>query len=204
MLFLHDSWLDRACHEHPFRWLSTAPGELCSLELAEALSKTFPMDGFVRIDKGERTDGKKYRNHSLPYTDATSLGLPAPWPEFIADLSSAGYRSGMARLLGQPIAARLEMRFVRHGPGDWLAPHVDGEDKLFSHVVHLSPEWRDEWGGHLEILDGDSYAVVASVVPDLGASVILNREPNSWHQVAKVSPVSPETRLTFLIHGLGE
>ncbi|MEU2065744.1 2OG-Fe(II) oxygenase family protein [Streptomyces anulatus] len=107
-------------------------------------------------------------------------------------------------MLDQPVARDLDIRLVRHESGDWLSPHTDREDKLFSHIIYFSTRWDAEWGGCLEILrSSDPADAVARVVPRLGASALLARSDESWHQVSPVTPVPGiPPRASLLVHGL--
>ncbi|MFC4856092.1 2OG-Fe(II) oxygenase family protein [Actinophytocola glycyrrhizae] len=205
MLVLADRWRTRRAGTHPYPWLATPPGELFGLDVAEELAATFPADGFVRKDAAHRVRGKTYRNFSRPVTgeqDGTGP-LPPRWTELLTDLRSPEYRAWVADVLGQEPADDVELRLVRHSPGDWLGPHTDREDKIFSHILYFNPGWRADWGGCLEILERSSAAAVAGrVVPELGASALLAQAPNSWHQVTAVSKASAESRRSLLVHGL--
>jgi len=124
------------------------------------------------------------------------------WPALLADLASPSYRTLVASLLGQPVAAQVELRFVQHAQGDWLDPHVDSADKLFSHIFYFADGWRPEWGGCLEILaSADPRDVAASIPPVTGQSVLMARTDNAWHQVTRVAPHAAATRSSLLVHG---
>jgi SM-20-related protein len=203
---LRPSWAQRPAQPEPYRWLATEPGELFAVGVAEELAECFPADGYTRLDTSSRARGKTYRNHSRVITaDAAShdrAALPERWRALISELSSGAYRATVAGLLDQEAAAALELRLVRHSGGDWLGPHTDREDKLFSHIVYFNPGWRAEWGGCLEVLTGESGTAAARIVPRLGASALLVQAPNSWHQVTAVAPGAARERRSLLIHGL--
>lgn len=204
MLVLGDRWQTLCAQERPYRWLSTAPGELFGTDVAAELAATFPATGFIRMDAAHRRNGKTYRNFSRPVANgAGDEPLPARWTDLLTDLCSTGYRQWVASVLDQELADRVELRLVRHAPGDWLGPHTDREDKLFSHILYFNPGWHEEWGGCLEILDGASpTAVVSRVVPELGASALLAQATNSWHQVTRVGAATAVSRRSLLVHGL--
>jgi hypothetical protein len=203
---LADQWAVPRAHEHPYRWLSTEPGELLPVEAAQELADTFPEDGYVRRDTSTRGSGKQYRNFSRTVVlpgDGPLARLPDPWLELVSELQAVAYRRRVARLLDQPVARGLEIRLVRHASGDWLGPHTDRGDKLFSHILYFNPGWQEEWGGCLEILEGADPATVAGrIVPRLGASALLAQADNSWHQVTKVSGSAARSRRSLLVHGL--
>lgn len=204
MQIVSDSWFRLRLQRQPYRWLATAPGEFCSLEDAGRLADTFPTEGFVRRNESERACGKRYSNFSRPLNWPEDEGaLGAEWRRLVADLLSPDYRDHVARILAQERAARLELRLVYHGSGDWLGPHTDRDDKLFSQIIYFNRGWSAAWGGCLQILrHNDPASVVATVAPELGASVLLARASNSWHQVTEVSPDAPAQRRSLLIHGL--
>ncbi|MFP5023493.1 2OG-Fe(II) oxygenase family protein [Pseudonocardia phyllosphaerae] len=122
----------------------------------------------------------------------------------MSDLMGSEYRKAIADYLQQPIAEALEIRLVRHKVGDWISPHTDRADKLFSHILYFNPTWQVEWGGCLQILrSSDPDSAVATVIPNLGASVLLARSPESWHQVTAVRGDAPvRERSSLLVHGL--
>lgn len=205
MLVLADRWRARRANAHPYPWLTTPPGELFGLDVAAELAATFPAEGFVRKDAADRVAGKTYRNFSRPVTGDPdgSERLPSRWAELLTDLRSPEYRAWVAAVLGQEPADDVELRLVRHAPGDWLGPHTDREDKVFSHIVYFNAGWQAGWGGCLEILDGPSAdAVAGRVVPELGASALLAQAPNSWHQVTQVGEAGAASRRSLLVHGL--
>ncbi len=206
MRVLSASWFNRNPRRDPFPWLATAPGEICESAIADQLAASFPDEGFVRIDAAGDGRGKTYRNYSRPLVECSEVQpgqLPGIWGDLLSDLTSAQYRTQIAILLGQPAARAIEARLVRHGHGDWLSPHTDRPDKVFSHILYFTPGWRADWGGCLEILSGsDPSSVVGQVVPELGASALMARTDNSWHQVAAVTAGDTPERRSLLIHGL--
>jgi hypothetical protein len=204
MQIVSDSWFRLRLQRRPYRWLATAPGEFCSLKDAGRLADTFPTEGFVLRNESGRACGKRYRNFSRPLNWPEDEGaLGAEWRQLVADLLSSDYRDHVAQVLGQERADELELRLVYHGSGDWLAPHTDRDDKLFSHIIYFNRGWSADWGGCFQILTHDDPAsVVATISPELGASVLLARADNSWHQVTEVSPDAPAQRRSLLIHGV--
>ena len=206
MPLLGDGWTRFRPQESPYRWLRTEPGQVLGVSAARRLAASFPAGSFVRTDASGRTGRKSYRNFSRQLAGpgaAADTRLPPLWQELVADLLADGYRRQVARLLDQPIAPGLEVRLVRHGEGDWLGPHTDGDDKLFSHIFYFTPGWRAEWGGCLQILGSpDPDDVVDQVVPRLGASALLARAGNSWHQVSAVAARPVPQRTSLLVHGL--
>ncbi|MFF3109036.1 2OG-Fe(II) oxygenase family protein [Kitasatospora sp. NPDC057904] len=207
MPVLAPDWTDTAaCRTTPYRWLATAPGRLYGEDTAAELAATFPQDDYVRLDATGAGRDKTYRNYSRPLLGPgrdVPAGLPALWRGLVVDLAGEPYRRQVAALLDQPVAAAVEIRLVRHADTDWLGPHTDRADKLFSHVLYFNPGWQVGWGGCLEILDGDDpTAVHDRVVPQLGASALLVRSDRSWHQVGAVTAGRGRERRSLVLHGL--
>lgn len=206
MPLINPAWTEAVASDRPFRWLSTEPGLLLDEATAARLAREFPTESFTRRESDRPDASKTYRNFSRalvgPDVRADAAPLPEIWQRLVTELLEDGYRDAVAKVLGQPPAARLEIRLARHGRTDWLSPHTDRPDKAFSHLVYFNPEWREEWGGCLQILgSADPADVVAQVVPRLGVSALFERSDSSWHQVGPVAAEAPSDRISLLIHG---
>ena len=199
---LRADWSAFAIRNWPFRWAFAAPGTLFDQATAQKLCRSFPTDGMIRRDASDRDTGKRYRNYSLPVGEGASLDmLPELWCKLFAELRAPAYRQRMAALLDQPMAGALELRLVRHGPDDWLGPHTDSHDKLFTMIIYLNEAWTADDGGALELLTAcDASAVAERVLPQLGAAVVLVPSDVSWHQVQPVRIRDRRHRQSLLIH----
>jgi len=205
MEILHWGWT-RPCNRHPYHWIATAPGELLETTTAEMLSESFPTTAFVRVQAGPDS-AKDYRNYSRPLTTpdgrlACMEGLSPSWRLLTEELCSLHYRRAVAEILGQAsIAKHVELRLVQHGVSDFLGPHTDRSDKLFSHIVYFNPGWNAQWGGDFEVLDAQ-FRVLARIQPECGASVLLGRSSSSWHRVVPVREAAARERRSLVVHGL--
>ncbi|MFE4333865.1 2OG-Fe(II) oxygenase family protein [Streptomyces sp. NPDC056831] len=199
MRILTPSWAGAEPVTHPYPWMVFPPGTALPHHLIGRLTSSFPKDCYSRRDASTRDGGKTYRNWSRP---AGSGELDSLWRDLLADLSSAAYRELVAAALDLPEAGDVELRFVRHARGDWLDPHVDSPDKVFSHIFYFAEQWQPDWGGHLEILgSADPGDVVASIPPLPGQSVLMARTDRAWHQVSRVANHVPISRASLLVHG---
>jgi hypothetical protein len=185
--------------------MQTRPGDLLDLATAQELLRQLPVAAFVRQAAGPGAQ-KSYRNFSRTIVSPDGTvddDLPPIWAELIGELIGPAYRADVARTLDLPPVDALEIRLVRHAPGDWLGPHTDRQDKIFSHVLYLNPQWDPAWGGCLQILgSADPHDVVATIAPELGASAVLVRAENSWHQVSRLAAAQTRERVSLLVHGL--
>ncbi len=196
-------------HETPFRW---AKGDgLLDEEAVQLLASSLPEEGFRQDER--RHGDKPYR---LRARVLTARGAPGPatedvlspaWVTFVQSLLAPSYREAVSDLTGVDLdASPLEITAWRYDADCWLAPHVDKEDKLLTHVLYLTPSWERGWGGTLLILNSADIDDVADTVEPLaGRSVVIVRSPRSWHAVSPVTAAAGSAaRLsvtaTFLVH----
>jgi hypothetical protein len=129
--------------------------------------------------------------------------LPSLFQDMVHELSSPSFLkflesvSGIKGLIPDPYLAGGGLH--SSGPGGILAPHADfhayGKLALFRRInvlVYLNQEWREEYGGCLELFrKGDSEAS-ASIVPEFGRMVMFITDDQSIHGFTK--PVAGEDR----------
>ncbi|MCH7935535.1 MAG: 2OG-Fe(II) oxygenase [Proteobacteria bacterium] len=72
--------------------------------------------------------------------------------------------------------------------GDFLKIHADfnWHDKLLLHrrvnaLFYLNEDWREEWGGHLELWDSEMTSAVQHISPDLNRLVVFSTSEHSHH-----------------------
>jgi hypothetical protein len=73
-------------------------------------------------------------------------------------------------------------------PGGWLDIHCDFNFaehlRLFRRInllIYLNAEWREEYGGHLELWDAEMSECVNKVLPVLNRAVVFNTTRHSYH-----------------------
>jgi len=55
-------------------------------------------------------------------------------------------------------------------------------------IVFVTPDWQEEWGGHLGLWSGNEKApneLVTEIAPMFGRAVLLDTTENSWHGVSR-------------------
>jgi hypothetical protein len=197
-----EDWAGLTLRHDPYPLAIIPPGHLIGSADAVALARTFPTEGMVRYDSSFRTTSKRYRNFSLPVPeDLSEYAFPDIWCRLFNGLRAPGYRKRMAQFLGQKPARQLELRLVRHGVEDWLSPHTDNPDKLFTHVFYFNMHWQESNGGWFEALYApDPDAVALRVLPRLGTSIVLCPSDTSWHQVRPVTGTAQTFRHSLVVH----
>ena len=119
--------------------------------------------------------------------------LPAA---MIHDLSSPAFLeflgavTGIPRLMPDPYLEGGGLHMS--GPRGVLTPHTDFHSylklKLYRRVnvlVYLTPEWRPEFGGCLELYEKGGATPVRSIVPTWGTCVVFRTDDRSVHGFSK-------------------
>lgn len=148
---------------------------------ARDLARTFPAD---RLAPSARSGSDKdYRLWTADLTDAGAL--PGPWGDFLGILGGDAHRDMLARLSGVDLSeTRVSLSIWEYRGGDFLAPHVDKEDKVLTQIVYVGESWSEGDGGRLLIQrTPDPDDVVSRLSPSLGATAVLVRSDDSWHSV---------------------
>lgn len=70
----------------------------------------------------------------------------------------------------------------------FLGVHVDFNwhkklqlDRKINMLIYLNDDWKEEWGGNLEIWNRDLTKRVKNIVPTFNRTVIFNTSEYSWH-----------------------
>jgi hypothetical protein len=117
------------------------------------------------------------------------------WPTtntLIDELNSPGFVRWLSHLTGIPDLVADPSLFAggihQTLRGGFLKIHADfnwhAEMRLYRRVnvlLYLNEEWRDEWGGQLELWHTDMSACGASIAPTLGRMVVFSTTDDSFH-----------------------
>ncbi|MGY1945873.1 2OG-Fe(II) oxygenase family protein [Nocardia asiatica] len=155
---------------------------------------------FRLIRTGRETGAKPYQFAHTELRGASWGGVSPAW-QFVADvITGSDYRRNLERLTGVDLGgAEVGMDLWEYRGNDWLAPHVDKEDKIVTQILYLTENWTDRDGGQLLILNSNDPADLHRALPPrMGSSAILVRSESSWHTVAKIAPGgAPRRSLTI-------
>jgi hypothetical protein len=143
---------------------------------------------------GNKSVVEKIRELGPAYAALDDLVQSAPFLDLV------GRITGIAELLYDPYYFGGGTHENRTGQD--LDPHVDFNrhpiekwHRRLNLIVYLNPEWRDDWGGSLE-LHSDPYRDddrVLLVTPTYNRCVIFETTETSWHGFSRIAPPSPDT-----------
>jgi hypothetical protein len=174
----------------------------------DALGGLYDTFGNLPVKRSEETRRAKSYRFATARLDPSDDWLPnEEWRWLTGFFHSASYRQAIEQLTGVDLSGSVATVDVwEYGIGDWLAPHVDKQDKLVTQILYLTQSWSEGDGGRLLILENEDASSVARVLrPTLGASAILVRSATSWHAVEPPAPTLPRRRsvtATFWTTGL--
>src|SRR5438034_178076 len=85
-------------------------------------------------------------------------------------------------------AAALRDAYVHAEPGGFLKVHVDFNvhpklklDRRLNMLIYLNKEWREEWGGDLELWDADRTMCRKKIAPLFNRTVVFSTGDSSFH-----------------------
>jgi len=94
--------------------------------------------------------------------------------------------SGIECLIGDPYF--LGAGVVMAGRGEFLKIHTDfnWNHKLQAHrrlnaLLYMTPDWQEEWGGHLELWSKDMTKCEKAVLPKYNRLIVFDTNDNSNH-----------------------
>lgn len=73
-------------------------------------------------------------------------------------------------------------------PGGYLKVHADFNvhpklrlDRRLNMLIYLNKDWREEWGGHLELWDGETMQPAERILPLFNRTVVFSTTDRSFH-----------------------
>ncbi len=155
-------------------------------EVARAAADEFP-----RPDATEWIQYVHVNERKLGKSDRS--GIPPALGRLIDELSSPPFIALLERLTG--IEGLLPDPGLEGGGlhqserGGFLNVHADFTvhphhrdwQRRLNLLLYLNPDWRDEWGGHLELWDRDMSRCVEKVAPVLNRCLVFNTDADAYH-----------------------
>lgn len=147
-----------------------------------ALQRGFSFDFVNERKKVQVTDASRFPEPVVRLNQAISSR------GFLDDLS---YITGIPDLLADPELVGGGIHVT--GPHGRLDVHVDFNylperqlHRRLNILIYLNPEWRDGWGGHVELWDRDVRRCYHALQPRLNRCVIFQTSESSFHGVSAV------------------
>lgn len=141
----------------------------------------------------------RWHHERRDYALKSALMFPRRLPRFAQELAVRLYDVDALRALSDlmgvellpdpwfdegPLMPRVGGGLHEIGPGGKLGIHTDfdahptGLTRCANLLIYLNEDWRDEWGGELEL---HSAGEVAKIVPRGGTAVLFETNGKSWH-----------------------
>ncbi len=163
----------------------------------------YPTDGFVRCIR-DRGPKKHYSFHLQNLIlenkySPTMYSVHKIWVELVQQLMSDAYNNALSRCLDISLQSTyINISFYRFDKGDWVAPHIDNEDKIVTQIFYFNPIWSNIWGGCFKLLASHRMEDEQFSVPPLvNFSVAIARSLEAWHCVNPVAEIAKTSRLSL-------
>ncbi|CDF81535.1 2OG-Fe(II) oxygenase [Pseudomonas sp. QL9] len=121
-----------------------------------------------------------------------SLQMPPTYRQLFWELNSHAFLGALAALTG--IANLIPDPNLRGagihqiGRGGFLKVHADfsthrefGLDRRLNFLLYLNENWQENWGGHLELWDGEMKGPPRRVLPVVNRCVVFSTTATSFH-----------------------
>lgn len=163
-------------------------------DVAQALIDQYPLDQ----DKPQWIDGTYREQQGDGYVQKDKrhlkdvLAMPAVYRELIWELNSKGFLDALTQLTGiRALISDPELLGAgihQIAQGGLLKVHADfanhrkySLDRRLNFLLYLNPDWKEEWGGHLELWDAAMQGPPKRVLPVLNRCVIFTTSADSYH-----------------------
>jgi Rps23 Pro-64 3,4-dihydroxylase Tpa1-like proline 4-hydroxylase len=173
-------------------------------DFARAVADAFP--GFEQALGIGRSFSTVNEQRKVQITDASKF--PRPSLELHELLASSDWLetltgiTGIADLIADP--ELIGGGIHETGAGGRLDVHVDfnylAERSLHRRLnilLYFNSDWREEWGGNLELWDRDVRTCIRSIAPVLNRCVIFELSPTSFHGVTPITCPPGVARKSF-------
>ena len=128
-----------------------------------------------------------YDNHRLSFSGEAYEFPQSYFAHVVRFLNGPAFLAAMRRITGVESIAFADAQATIYRPGDFLTAHDDdaeGKNRVAAYVLNFTRDWRSDWGGELQFLDGQG-AVTTGYTPTFNA-LNLFRVPQR-HRVNRVA-----------------
>lgn len=172
---------------------------------AEELARAFPDPALLR--RAGSTYETEHEHDKVGV--AAESAFPEPFRRLKSELHSPSFLLWLGAVTGipglVPDPLMLGGGLHRMGGDGKLGIHVDfSEQMVAGHryyrrlnlLLYLNEGWQKEWGGHLELWEGDR--LVHQILPVLDRCAIFETSHESWHGVGPLT--APKPRQSFAVY----
>jgi len=171
---------------------------------AEALSQEFPT--IDRLPKRYSEQGKLQDLGLILEPDVAQRVGPAT-SQLLAFVRSSEFGSFIARLSGQRIDPDItQISLNSYLPYQGLDSHIDhrrgttGFARPLTMVIHLSQDWKPEWGGRFLLSRDQSLAPpIISEDPGFNVGMLWERTADAWHGVTLINTEQPRRTIALTL-----
>lgn len=196
------AWRAHRCLANEVEWqLHFNEGERVYDLSRQQVAALAPNDwnGLLGVIHRNAARGFQYLFNNFPLSDEHDRGrhLDLYVMRVYEFVNSPDFLDFARRLTGVETIAMADAQATCYQPGHFLTPHddaIDGRQRVAAWVLNLTPEWRVEWGGILQFVDGDGH-VAEGYTPRFNALNVF-RVPQQ-HAVSCVSPFAPFPRFSL-------
>ena len=162
-------------------------------EVAQSVLANCPQPGtaYWKRTDNDHTNNKHVTNHVFGTSLLKDLAFPPQTRQVMQELNSGCFLwflrclSGIEGLVGDPYY--MEGGYHLVGNEGMLGIHADFSHHTFIHLerrmnllIYLNEEWKEEWGGFLELYDQDLKSV-RKIAPVFNRAVIFETSETSFH-----------------------
>lgn len=167
--------------QKPFKYLVI--DDFLYPDKAEQIFSSYPaIEENWKNSNGFNTKGK-WANTAVENTPASNFYKEINSPEFLEYL---GKLTKTPNLIQDPGLQGAGLHQIREG--GYLNVHIDFNrldgsnlDRRLNLIVYMNPDWKEEYGGHLELWDMDRKERIANISPLLNRCVIFETNEVSYH-----------------------
>ncbi|TAE05477.1 MAG: 2OG-Fe(II) oxygenase [Bacteroidetes bacterium] len=169
-------------------------------EFAQTLHDQFPsIDKLNKHYKGlneHKSEGSNFQDFHPAFTEVRNLVMSKEFNNWLAEVT------GIADIFVTD--DKLGTGLHQGGDGSFLDIHIDFNihstldvHRRLNMLIYLNQDWKEEYGGHLEMWDAKMTKCEKKVAPQLNRCVVFETNEISYHGYSKVSLPEGLTRKSF-------
>ena len=143
------------------------------------INKKLALESFLRGEFSFRFDVTRCRN-SVYLSDVKRFLDSELVINFLNDIA------------GKNIQGLYEIMFTKYKSNDFLSNHIDEDKGKLAVTIHLTKDWKPEYGGNLHLLEEDNINIKSMFVPKFNNAILSFLPENNKEYPHFVSHVVPD------------